>query len=99
MNSTSVAVGSGVTVVSGVGVAWGVQPRMARRVMLRIAVRAKKWDRVFGMKKIRQDQTRWKAEEGLHQTKYFVGRQPVHPDKKAAPRACTDYAIRHGYAS
>jgi hypothetical protein len=55
MNSTSVAVGSGVAVVSGVGVAWGVQPRMARRVMLRIAVRAKKGDRVFGMKKIRRD--------------------------------------------
>jgi hypothetical protein len=49
--STSVAVGSSVTVVSGVGVAGTEQPRIATMMMLRIAVSAEKRDNSFGMKK------------------------------------------------
>ena len=51
MSSTSVAVGSGSTVISGVGVACGEHPRAARMMSVRIAVSTEKRDiNVFGMK-------------------------------------------------
>ena len=67
MNSTSVAVGSSARVVSGVGVVCGEQPRIARTMMLRIAVSEEKRDDNFGMKVIKQSQTYLKPEAVLCQ--------------------------------
>ena len=66
MNSASVAVGSEVIAVSGVGVNCGEQLRITKRIRLRIVSAANR-DGVFGMKVIKRNRAHPKTEAVLRQ--------------------------------